>query len=475
MKPPQRVVWSEGMLVAPQHLQQQDLYHERLLDERIAALAPYRWGVVSSEVDGGALGGGQVRLTKFVGILPDGSYVAFETGDAECPPARPIDTHFPPTHPFCEVYLGLPKEREGVPSIATDQMGAATAANTSAASLSSTKASRARFHSVSRNVSDLTRNVADLSMTFAQRNTAILFGDEPRDDFDAIKVAELVRDGRGALLVNETYIPPTMRIDSAPFLMSGVRRLLGLMMTKQRALAGDRRQREGARIEFNAADITRFVQLSTINSAIPILTYATSNGEITPSQLYLVLVQVAGQLATFSTEVDPSKLPIYTYVDLRGTFEELFARVTTLLQTTIRESYMTVPLEVVDGVHVGRLDDDRLLSSTDYVLAVRSDVPEPELAQRLPPLCKIASAAQLPRLIRSASTRGVPVQVTYRPPSEIPVKSGVTYFTLMLQNDYWKGVLQDRVVSIYLPPPFDPDRIKLELLAIPSGAKEPNR
>ena len=47
MKPLQRVVWSEGMLVSPQHMQQQDLYHERLLDERIAALSPYRWGVVS--------------------------------------------------------------------------------------------------------------------------------------------------------------------------------------------------------------------------------------------------------------------------------------------------------------------------------------------------------------------------------------------------------------------------------------------
>lgn len=460
MKPPQRVVWSEGMLVAPQHLQQQDLYHERLLDERIAALAPYRWGVVSVEVDAGALGSDQVRLTTFVGILPDGSYVAFESGDPECPAARPMGTHFPPTSAHCDVYLGLPKEREGVPSISTDQ-------TPTTASTSSTKASRARFRSVSRNVGDLTRNVADLSMTFAQRNTALLFGDEARDDFDAIKVAEIVRDGRGALLVNETYIPPTMRIDSAPFLMGGVRRLLGLMVTKQRALAGDRRQREGARIEFNAADITRFVQLSTINSAIPILTYATSNGEITPSQLYLVLAQVAGQLATFSTEVDPSKLPIYSYVDLRATFEELFARVTQLLQTTIRESYISVPLEVVDGVHVGRLDDDRLLTSTEYVLAVRSDIPETELAQRLPPLCKIASVAQLPRLIRSASTRGVPVQVTFRPPSEIPVKSGITYFSLMLQNDYWKGVLQDRLVSIYLPPPFEPERVKLELLAIP--------
>ncbi|MEP6651876.1 MAG: type VI secretion system baseplate subunit TssK [Myxococcales bacterium] len=456
MKPPQRVVWSEGMLVSPQHLQQQDLYHERLLDERVAALAPYRWGVASSEINVGALGTDQLRLTKFVGILPDGSYVAFEAGDPECPPARPIGTHFPPTHPYCEVYLGLPKEKEGVPSISAEQP----------APDASTKDARARYRAVSRPIADLTGNAALLTMSFAHRNTVVLFGDEPREDFDAIKIAEIVRDGRGALIANETYIPPAMRIDSAPFLMGGVRRLLSLMVTKQRQLAGDRHQRDGATVEFNAGDITRFLQLSTLNTAIPLLTYAASNGEITPNQLYLLLIQVAGQLATFSSDVDPSQLPTYLYTDLRSTFEELFARVTALLQTTIREAYMTVPLVLVDGIHQGKLDDDRLLAAQQYVLTVRSDIPEAQLAQRLPGLCKIASRSQLPKVISSAATPGVPVQVTHRPPAEIPIRAGVTYFALGLENDYWKHVLQDRLVSIYLPPPFDPERVQLELLAV---------
>ena len=83
-------------------------------------------------------------------------------------------------------------------------------------------------------------------MAFAHRNAVVLFGDEARDDFDAIKIAEIVRDGTGALLVNEAYIPPALRIDASPFLMGGVRRLLALMVAKQRQLAGDRRQRDGA-------------------------------------------------------------------------------------------------------------------------------------------------------------------------------------------------------------------------------------
>ena len=131
MKAPQRVVWSEGMLVSPQHLQQQDLYHERLLDERIAALAPYRWGVV--------VGRGRSRARS----APTSCAHALRRHPARRPApwrsraatpsarqARPIGAHFPPTQPSCDVYLAVPKEREGVPSVSAEQEAPAAAGST---------------------------------------------------------------------------------------------------------------------------------------------------------------------------------------------------------------------------------------------------------------------------------------------------------------------------------------------------------
>jgi type VI secretion system protein ImpJ len=459
MKPIQRVVWSEGMLVSPQHMQQQDLYHERLLDERISALSPYRWGVVSLEIDAGALGSGQLRVTKFVGVLPDGLYLAFEGKDPEAPPTRPIGEHFPPAQAVCEVFLAIQKEREGVPSVSTEQAGAAA----------STKAARARFRATPRAVADLTGDAAELTMAFARRNVVVLFGDEPRDDYDAVKIAEIVRDGTGAFLNGEAYIPPVLRVDASPFLMAGIRRLLALMVAKQRQLAGNRNQRGGASIEFNAGDVTRFLQLSAVNGAIPLLSYAATNGEISPTQLYLAVIQVVGQLATFSPDVEPWNLPAFAHNDLRGTFEELFARATALLRTTVREGFMSVPLELNQSVYLAKIDDERVATATHLLLAVRSDVPEEQLVQRLPGLCKIASQAQLPQVLRSAATPGVAVQVTHRPPTEIAVRAGVTYFQLNLQSEYWRNIVQEKTLAIYLAPPFDPARIKIELLAVPKA------
>ena len=90
MKPLQRVVWSEGMMMSSQHFQQQDLYHEALLDERIRSLSPYVWGAVAVDFDERALDAGQVVLRAFTGVLPQGTTVRFEASEPEAPAARAV-------------------------------------------------------------------------------------------------------------------------------------------------------------------------------------------------------------------------------------------------------------------------------------------------------------------------------------------------------------------------------------------------
>src|SRR5262245_31961030 len=113
MKTPQRVVWSEGMFMSPQHLQQQDAYHEGLLGARLAALTPYDWGVVELEIDHEALGRGQLSIRKFAGVLPSGLALAFEDGGRDAPAPRPVDEAFDPKARSLDVYLAIPSEREG--------------------------------------------------------------------------------------------------------------------------------------------------------------------------------------------------------------------------------------------------------------------------------------------------------------------------------------------------------------------------
>jgi type VI secretion system protein ImpJ len=460
MKGIQRVVWSEGMLVSPQHMQQADLYHERMLDWRVSATNPLSWGITNVEIDSGALAADQLVVSRFSGILPDGLPLNFTAGDPEAPAARPIGANFPPALAALEVFLAVPKERDGVPSVAAETLPDGKAVTGKAPI-------RTRFRSASQKIVDMTGEAADLSMAFAQRNVTVLFGNNARDDYDSIKIAEVVRDAGGALLVSDAFIPSVLTISASPFLMSGVQRLLALMVAKQRQLSAERQQRDSASIEFGANDVTRYLQLAALNATIPFMVHAGRNGELSPRELYLALIQSAGQLSTFSTDADPSAFPQFIFTDLRSTFEELFALLTGLVRANLRELCVRVPMEIHEGIHVGNLNDERIIKCQQFVLGAQSSMPIEQLARELAGRAKIASWTQLPFLMRAA-TRGVPLQVTHRPPAEIPVRPGVVYFLMDTSIDHWRHILSERKVAIYAPPPFDPSQVKIELFGIPS-------
>jgi len=73
-------------------------------------------------------------------------------------------------------------------------------------------------------------------------------------------------------------------------------------------------------VEFGAGDVTRYVQLSALNAAIPLLVHAGRDGEMTPRELYFFLIQSAGPLSTLVPDADPSSFPAFNFTDLRSTF-----------------------------------------------------------------------------------------------------------------------------------------------------------
>lgn len=452
MKAPLRVVWSEGLLMSPQHLQQLDVYHERLVGARLDGLEPLNWGVVNVEIDRRALESGQVRVQELTVVLPDGLVVDCGAGDPELPPSRPVEGHFPHTQQVLEVYIGVPRERDGVANYA-DRPGG-----------------RSRFIISNRNVADLTGDGHSLEVSFAQRNLQILFGTEPKDDFETLKIAEVTRDASGSLALNDPYVPPILRIEASPFILAGMRRLLRLMSTRRRSLAEAARERGDATVEYNAGDVTRFLLLNAINSYLPVMNHLVDMPEVPPRVAYMWLITLGGQLATFSADFDPADLPKFNYNDLRSTFEPLFARITELLQATVKEHYVSMMLDGrEDGMHLGQLTDDRMIGCGKYFIGVRSSMQEQQAATTLPRLSKMASWGDINSIL-AAATPGAPVEVTYRPPPEIPIKAGVVYFAISTDNNYWRNVVNDRQVAVYLPRPFEPGQTKIELLGIPRKA-----
>jgi type VI secretion system protein ImpJ len=455
MKAPRRPVWSEGMLISPQHLQSLDRFHEGVVAARVGAVAPDDWGVLSLEVDTAALAAGQLRVVRFSGVLPDGTPVAFDESDGDAPPARAIAEHFPAAARSVDVLVAVARQRDGVPAYAEEG-----------------QAQRIRFVSASRPVEDATAPGQQLPVSLARPNATLLFGDESREDFDTVKIAEVGRNPAGQPALVEGYIPPALKLGASPWLLARTREVLTRVVAKQRELSEGRRQRDAAPGELSGQDVSRLLQLFALNGQVPVVAHLAEAADESPRAAYVALSVLAGQLSTFAADSDPTTLPKFSHIDLRATFEPLFARLGELLGALAVAQYIPVPLEQrAGGLHLARLQDDRVLQAGLFLM-VKSELPEQQVADNVPRLCKIASTAEIQGLVQAAAP-GLQVTWLPRPPPQLPARTGTTYFAVAKTERFWQSIATHHNLAIYLPPPFDPAKTKLELAAVPGAEAAP--
>jgi type VI secretion system protein ImpJ len=103
-----KVVWSEGLFLRPQHFQQQDRYFERYVETRCHALVAHSWGLTHLELERDLLTIGKFGLRRAAGVFPDGT--PFRMPDDE-PLPSPIDIGAE-VHDQV-LYLAVPLRRAG--------------------------------------------------------------------------------------------------------------------------------------------------------------------------------------------------------------------------------------------------------------------------------------------------------------------------------------------------------------------------
>ncbi len=445
---PRKLVWTEGLFMTPQHLQQADSYHEALVHSRVHAIVPYDWGVTEVQFDERALTAGQVRLTKCHGCFSDGTpFYIGERGEDQVE-ARPLEGAFPAALENLDVFLAVPIARDTAANVAMDPAKAGPAT---------------RFVASQVSVPDVNTGRNETAVTWGRNNLRLLFGTEPRDAYETIRVAQLVRDRTGAIVLRKTFIPPILRIKASDQLMSGMRRVLSALVGKQKALSEGRRMRTAASVDFQGSDIAKFWMLHTLNSYIPITSHMVDHGLIHPEHAYIMLGSLIGELCTFSPDGDPTTIPKFNYLELGDVFEPIFDRALNLISNVLAESFVVVPLEKRDdGMYLGKFEDPKLPRTHEFFLEAKG-IDEATLRERLPRLLKVGSWTQIGYILNAAMP-GVRVSVEYRPPGAIPIKPGLVYLRVDQAGDYWNDILGSGTIAIYQP--IDPQKVDLRLIGV---------
>jgi type VI secretion system protein ImpJ len=448
---PRKPVWTEGLFMTPQHLQQTDAYHEALLHARLHAVCAYDWGVVGVQFDERALVAGQLKLVKCHGIFADGSpFLVGDRGEDQIE-ARPIEGAFPAALESLDIFLAIPSPRDNHANVGLDPAKATAAM---------------RFVAHQTTVPDVNTGRNETAITWARGNLRLLFGSEARDAYQTVRIAQLVRDRTGAIVIKKSFIPSVLHIGASEHLMTGMRRVLSALVGKQKSLSDGRRMRTAASVDFQASDTAKFWMLHTMNSYIPIVSHMVDHGNAHPEDAFIMLASLIGELCTFSADGDPTSIPKFNYLELGDVFDPIFERALALISGVLAENYVIVPLEKrEDGMYLGKFDDPKLPRTHELFLEAKG-ADEAVLRERLPRLLKMGSWTQIGYIL-NAAVPGVRVGVEYRPPGAIPVKPGLVYLRVDQAGDYWNDILGSGTIAIYQP--IDPQKVDLRLIAVQAG------
>ena len=442
-----RPLWTEGTLLCPQHMQQQDHYHEQHLAARLGAIAPHPWGVLALRFDPAALQAGQLALTHLRAVLPDGTAVDIDDDSPQRPLARAIAQHFPSRADRLSVHLVAPSLRPGVANVAAEP------------------GIRHRYRSVTRAIFDLTLGRSARDIELGELNLALRLGDESHTDHITLPIAELLRDASGGFLLDDTFIPPIAALTGSAWLRNTLGDLTAQVASRRRALADDHRRQH---------DLGRALLFHTLSGALPPLRHLVDAPETSPLELYRQLLRLVGELRSFANAMpgelaETTELPVFNYHDLRSCLGPLLRELGQRVVDTLPDRFLRVPLEArPDGLWIGELRDDRLLHGASFVLAVESEADPAALAGELPALTRIAAWRRISLIVRN-NVLGAPIRHTAHPPVELPVLPRHTYFTITADDPSWLEVLRERNVAVYLPRPHGPERTRVSLLAIPAA------
>lgn len=444
-----KVVWNEGMFLEPHHFQQSSRYLENISQQRLSYYLPVTWGVFDFSVDEEAIKNGIITLDQLNAIMPDGSLIDMGGADP-VPESRSFQEVFTPSVDNIDVYFAIPLYRQDSAVCSLDDDDSSKI----------TRYKREYIKVLDENTASNERN-----LSIAKKNIQILFSGEALDGYSSIKIIKINRTADGYVL-DENYIPPLLNIKASRPLMKIVRKILESLSSQSTELSDMRRQRSTDVADFNSSDVSNVLFLKTVNSFIPLLNHFYQSKMSTPDQLYEALVQLSGELMTFSMEGHPRDLPPYNHSDLSATFNDIDKILEKLLGKVIApQNVISIPLEKrSENIYVGNIQDDSLLASGKFFLAIGcGDMSQADIIKYVPIKFKVSSADIILEIINSAMP-GIQIRHIPIPPSSLPIKIGYEYFSIESSSDLWKRINESKSLAIYIPK--DLVAVELKLIVI---------
>ena len=428
-----KVMWTEGMFLQPQHFQQQDRYISRQVDGRMAGLLAWAWGFSALQIDEAALLQGRIALASMRGVLPDGLVFSVPTDD----PA-PLAFEVPADARDQVVVLAVPLARPGVAESDVEVSEAAMPP---------------RFRAIDIEAADShAASLREAPLQIGRLNLRLMLERDAAEGYAKLGVARIIeRRADGRVTLDANYVPPLLHAPAHAVLDSYLREVHGMLHQRGEALAARLVQPGRAGV----GEIADFLLLQTVNRQQPLFAHLQRLPVLHPERLYEQCLELAGDLSTFREQRRPVNYPEYRHDDLAGCFRAVMADLRQSLSMVLEQT--AIPIELQDrkfGIRVAIIPDLELQRTASFVLAVNAQMPGEVLRARFPTQVKIGPAERIRDLV-NLQLPGVMLRPMPVAPRQIPYNAGFTYFELETRgNELWKQLESSGGLAMHIAGDF---------------------
>lgn len=416
-----KVVWQEGMFIAPQHFQQQDRYVQNYVRQNIETLAGYSpfYGVTELTLNHELLKIGKLSVTSAAGVFPDGTHFEMNHEVARDIPQGSIET---------VVYLALPISLQGNNDYGQEQ------------------SDQGRYLTSTVNVFDTsTSENASVEIDIAHLNISLKLQGEDTSGFTLLPIAKVLEcTESGEIMLDRAFIPACLHYGASQLLVERIKELHAL--TSNRATSLLQRIQAGQGQKSPQSMMQDYLWLQTLNTWLPWFDLTIANPKLQTHELYGDLRRFEAQVMALTPAIPENCQPLQ-YHKLYESFNPLFSSLRNMLTLVQQDSVLEFPWDssLFEKRRLLRalIKDTASVANRRFVLAVKSSISSAELNELFPISAKLSNNARIVEIVRNGLS-GIALTPLPVAPSELKPMQGMAYFEVDTADRMWLEMLENR-------------------------------
>ncbi|WP_281558506.1 type VI secretion system baseplate subunit TssK [Thalassomonas sp. RHCl1] len=434
------VVWSEGMFITPQHLQQNDKHTQSYIAAFFANRTQgHNYGLSRFKWDEAALALGKIRWSKLSGIFPDGTCFD-EPGE--------VMRDVPVNCADVIIYLALPLLSQGKVSFGGHEK-------------------KCRYQTFSQPLFDMAAQSLETCDTeLFTTNIQIKFQGEDLSAYTVIPVGKILQSNNsGEVILDKGFMPTCLQLQASGYLQGQLQDTVLQISHMNRQVAAKLQSRQHHHSEQSLMMDVMYLQ--TLNRWCSELSLALATPTLQVSTLYQQLSSLTAELAALEMQpLDAAQAldPQHMYAG----FSQIFAALKQQLSLVKNESVLSLEWDfsLFERRRIVRvqLTEHHKIQHHRFVLGVKSSIGREQLRELLPKSCRLAGQEKLMELVRNGQS-GIPLRYLPLAPNGLNHRGDMAFFELNTEHPLWRTLFDQReIIALHVDSRINDIELYLHIL-----------